>query len=76
MLSASADARVALPRARKRKARLGDPEARRGKASSADGVGCAEALFAAASRLRLKAEISRDPLNDPFLIRGTKCNLP
>lgn len=37
-----------------------------------DGVSCDEALFIAASRLRLKPEISRDPFNDPSLIQGTK----
>lgn len=42
------------------------------KAKSLDGISCDEALFTAASRLRLKPEISRDPFNDPSLIQGTE----
>lgn len=42
------------------------------KANSVEGLSCDEALFIAASPLRLKPEISRDPFNDPALIQGTK----
>ena len=47
-----------------------EPDAK--KAKSVDGISCDEALFIAASRLRLKPEISRDPFNGPSLIQGTK----